>query len=540
MTVRQAGAPVSDAELDRAAARGMSKRNAAEWPSDSRARLQCRLYPKLSFFFDGTGNNMYQEMQKPEHEQALSNVAKLYLAAINDPDTQGVTPTYISGVGTPFQVPRRVPGYFTELLRDDAGGALGLGLGAGGQTRIDAALAEFDMILGEDWSAGARQHMPFISVAVFGFSRGATEARAFVRKLLSRCVDKNGQRCWVDKDLWRIPLRITFLGLFDTVASVGGPGLHLDWASELAIPLEVERCVHYVAAHEVREAFPLDSVRVDRTYPGNCEEAVYPGVHSDVGGGYAPDMQGRSNLLSRIPLRHMYAAALEAGVPLLSLDKIPAKFQNYLLLADNEPVVKLYQDYMAALPVAEGDDVESLIHVHRRLNFQWRGSLARKDGDNHVLGELYGKHGVSASACEAIPAATDADHPECDPTGWTYTLPPNPPKQAAQLLGEQRRLERRVAFLRNPVERHAGSRDWPPPEPRRRTPYEDLILSAWDNPSAVPPAVDALLAEHIHDSVAHFTSWPCALYDPRGVFCDRARYLAARPWLGPQPEVMAA
>ncbi|MGF6507924.1 hypothetical protein OKW26_003750 [Paraburkholderia sp. 32] len=45
------------------------------------------------------------------------------------------------------------------------------------------------------------------------------------------------------------------MGLFDTVASVGGPALHLDWASELAIPPEVERCVHYVAAHEVRYAF---------------------------------------------------------------------------------------------------------------------------------------------------------------------------------------------------------------------------------------------------------------------------------------------
>lgn len=354
MAVRQAGAPVTDAELDRAAARGMSRCLAAELPSDPRARLQCRLYPKLSFFFDGTGNNMYQEQQKPEHEQALSNIAKLFLAAINDPGGQGAAPRYFPGVGTPFQIPRRVPGYFTEQLLDDHGGAAGLGLGRGGQTRIDAAIAEFEMILGEDWSAQARQHMPFISLAVFGFSRGATEARAFVRKLLSRCVDKDGQRCWIDRDLWRIPLRITFLGLFDTVASVGGPGLHLDWASELAIPPEVERCVHYVAAHEVRQAFPLDSVRVDRTYPANCEEVVYPGMHSDVGGGYAPDAQGRSNLLSRIPLRHMYAAALEAGVPLLPLDRILANRKANFLLPNDEPVVKLYEDYMAALPAAPG------------------------------------------------------------------------------------------------------------------------------------------------------------------------------------------
>ncbi|ACD17040.1 T6SS phospholipase effector Tle1-like catalytic domain-containing protein [Paraburkholderia phytofirmans] len=537
MTVRQAGAPVSDAELDHAAACGAIKRIAAEFPSDLKARIQCRLYPKLSFFFDGTGNNLYQELQKPEQEQALSNVAKLYLAAIDDPARQGATPRYFPGVGTPFQIPRRVPGYAAELVRNDPGGMAGMGLGVGGQTRIDAALAEFAMILGEDWSAGAQRHMPFISLAVFGFSRGATEARAFVRKLLSRCVDKDGQPCWINSNLLRIPLRITFLGLFDTVASVGGPGLHLDWASELAIPPEVEQCVHYVAAHEVRQAFPLDSVRVDRTYPANCEEVVYPGVHSDVGGGYAPDQQGRGNLLARIPLRHMYAQALEAGVPLLSLDRIQADRQSYFELEDDEPVVKSYTDYTAALPAANGDDVESLIHVHRRLDFQWRGGLARRGEDSRVLGQLVGR-GLPSAACQAVPATTDDDHPECDPAGWTYAVTPNLEKQAAQLLGEQRRLALQVTFLRHPVERHADSRDWPPARPRERTAYENLILSAWDNACAVPPAADSLLAEHVHDSVAHFTSWPCALYDPRRVYCDHARYYAARPWLGPRPEMM--
>jgi hypothetical protein len=84
----------------------------------------------------------------------------------------------------------------------------------------------------------------------------------------------------------------------------------------------------------------------------------------------------------------------------------------------------------------------------------------------------------------------------------------------------------RVAFLRNPIVRPASNRDWPPPGPRKRTAYEDLILSAWDNRSALPAAVDGLLAEHIHDSVAHFTSWPCALYEPRGLYCDGEKYYA--------------
>ncbi|AHI74244.1 hypothetical protein BTRA_1661 [Burkholderia thailandensis USAMRU Malaysia  len=54
----------------------------------------------------------------------------------------------------------------------------------------------------------------------------------------------------------------------------------------------------------------------DRYAVNNCEEVVYPGVHSDVGGGYGPEEQGREQDLSLIPLRHMYAEALRAGVPL--------------------------------------------------------------------------------------------------------------------------------------------------------------------------------------------------------------------------------
>jgi hypothetical protein len=207
------------------------------------------------------------------------------------------------------------------------------------------------------------------------------------------------------------------------------------------------------------------------------------------------------------------------------------------VLAEDDPVVALYQSYMATLP-ATGNDVEALIQSHRRLLFQWRGALARRGDDARVLGRLYGQPGVSASACLAVQATTDQDHPECAPSEWTYAIPRSPERQAVQLLGEQRRLMQRVAFLRNPVEGNHGNRDWPPPPPRQRTAYEDLILSAWDTTAAVPPAVDGLLAEHVHDSVAHFTSWPCALYDPRGVYCDQVRYHAARPWLGHRPVVV--
>jgi Uncharacterized alpha/beta hydrolase domain (DUF2235) len=470
-------------------------------------------------FFDGTNNNLERDAPLDR----LSNVAKLYRAAVDDRQRRGASARYIPGVGTPFKIPK-IMGY-TDMLEDDRGGALGLGFGAGGDMRIKFALAEFSRILERDWSSPSWKCMQFISVSIFGFSRGATGARAFVQRLIkTRCQRTDSGLIWQAPNGERVPLRIKFMGLFDTVASIGGPALHLDWGAELAIPPEVERCVHYVAAHEVRQAFPLDSVRVDRTYPANCEEIVYPGVHSDVGGGYAPDEQGRSNLLSRIPLRHMLAEALRAGVPLNLPKRLRDDWQADYALADDDPAVSLYLDYMAALPEASGRDVEALIQPHRRLKFHWRGMLDRQYTDRRVLGRLYGK--VSQTVCASVPPATDGDHPACSPNRWIYDLPPHPEEQARQLLAEQRRLVLRVAFLRNPVEPRAGNQDWPPPAPRARTAYEDKILAAWDERSAVPPAVDGLLAEHVHDSVAHFTSWPCALHDQRGIYCDQSRYLA--------------
>ncbi len=351
-----------------------------------------------------------------------------------------------------------------------------------------------------------------------------------------KCSKDGGKLYWNAPSGVRVPLRINFIGLFDTVASVGGPALHLDWASELAIPAEVERCVHYVAAHEVRQAFPLDSVRVDKTYPDNCEEVVYPGVHSDVGGGYGPDEQGRHQDLSLIPLRHMFAEALRAGVPLTPLDQMKVDFRADFDLRDDARVVKLYSDYMAALPSASGDTLEALIQPHRYLNFWWRGVLAHNNADARVLGNRYAK--FSDSFCKAVPAGTDADHPACQSNEWVYDVPKDPEEQAKQLLREQKRLIRHIEFLRHPVERRAGPQSYPP-MPRSLTPYEQMILSAWDAPGAPVAAVDQLLAEYVHDSVAAFTSWPCALYEQRGIYCDQTRYLAENDPIGPSDVAVA-
>jgi hypothetical protein len=93
----------------------------------------------------------------------------------------------------------------------------------------------------------------------------------------------------------------------------------------------VKRCLHLVAGHEQRLCFPVESIRrASGEYPTNATEVIYPGVHSDVGGGYPPGDQGKaiskgklehdSQLLSQIALHDLYADAFAHGAPL----KVPA------------------------------------------------------------------------------------------------------------------------------------------------------------------------------------------------------------------------
>lgn len=169
-----------------------------------------------------------------------------------------------------------------------------------------------------------------IRVSVFGFSRGAASARVFVNWLGNACDPPQGITTFNPRGdgvlrLAGIPVEVDFMGLFDTVASAGlAQGVHENawdghgaWArkKDMKIPLHVSRCVHMVAAHEVRGSFPVDLIE-----GAGYEEIVYPGVHSDLGGGYKPAEQGRgtadADKLSQIPLCDMYREAVQAGVPL--------------------------------------------------------------------------------------------------------------------------------------------------------------------------------------------------------------------------------
>ncbi len=351
---------------------------------------KCEVRAHIGVFFDGTGNNRYRD----EPNRSDSNVARLFRSYPDDPPN-GYFPMYVPGVGTRF------PEIGEDAAE---GAKHGLPFGEGGEGRIlfgllhvlnslhqaadharrsmfqpntikslcsepywvqeppsevmrhQAALKPVGMekkggLLSDAFGASsrasflaaqgakladkiARSNKPKlveVMIDVFGFSRGAAEARTFCSWL---------NALFSGDTLFGVKAQIRFLGIFDTVASIGMPSSasdftdgHLAWAnpSLLRIPARVRNCQHYIAAHENRGSFPLDMVRLPNgNLQNNCREYIYPGMHSDLGGGYAPSEQGRvpgdAEKLSQIPLGDMYAAATAAKVP---IDKKLAAARGY-------------------------------------------------------------------------------------------------------------------------------------------------------------------------------------------------------------------
>jgi uncharacterized protein (DUF2235 family) len=332
----------------------------------------CTQCIKVAFFFDGTGNNLEADKARNKH----SNVARLFNS---HPDNNEVTHTYrryLPGIGT----------YFKEV-GDPGGTTTGRGMGAYGQKRLDWAFKELAQLLQK---AEARAQNPSnrileVRVSAFGFSRGAALARAFCRDLQKSCVGvprafqvkpgAMGTSGMVLKGAY--PIDIYFLGLFDSVASVGlpmsanneltkrrngfgwrdvaqggaygqaeidlqhlafgepgadpSPGPadgHGAWADDLSIPPLVSNCFHIVAGHEIRNSFPSDSVLQGSACPPGTTEIVYPGAHSDVGGGYQQGQGGKSSLLATMPLRAMLEKAVEAKVPVRGLNQLLTEDQK--------------------------------------------------------------------------------------------------------------------------------------------------------------------------------------------------------------------
>lgn len=367
----------------------------------------CRLTLRVTFFFDGTGNN--RDADEPLLKN--SNVARLYRSHTKDDPGAGIYHFYIPGVGT----------YFPDI-GDAGGGSTEMAMGKGGEKRIDWAMKQLDDVIAAHPTG---KTLVALHVNAFGFSRGSAEARAFANNVQKKCTQADDGWRWKSLDL---PVRFGFLGLFETVAAVGlvhtasvvgsaslaldwqsldvvlakrregrygtGSGLrelafgrpgadpatgsigdgHMGWGGDMAIPAIVEKCVHFVAAHEQRNSFPSDSTREGNRYPDSCEEYVYPGMHSDVGGGYQAGEQGRSlddaRKLAQLPLLHMHSFAIKYGVPLQGIDEITVpEYKGFFQLSSL--LEKRWNHYMQTAGRG-GKPLGQMALAHTRLWYQWR------------------------------------------------------------------------------------------------------------------------------------------------------------------------
>ncbi|MHC8314746.1 T6SS phospholipase effector Tle1-like catalytic domain-containing protein [Pseudomonas sp. LB3P31] len=356
-----------------------------------RVMAPCCKTVHISLFFDGTGNNLNNDLylSDPKHP---TNIARLFRASIGaghvggtahaSSSARGLTDEagtgngqffkyYMPGVGTPFTEVGDLD-YSTSGLalatygEERINWALMMIIDALrrtlGQPRLDnaslrAAVKAMGTLPGLEWPTGfanrsrevnkqlaalakplrvaltqpqpGQMKLLGLKLYVYGFSRGAAAARAFISWLNQLLSGSTPSLTLLDL---KLPISVEYLGLLDTVASVGiadiipGAQGHMSWADgnqQLPGGSLVKRCLHLVASHEQRLCFPLESIRGEGGgYPGNSVEVIYPGVHSDIGGGYPPGDQGKAIgrddrlLLSQITLNDLYADAFAYGAPL--------------------------------------------------------------------------------------------------------------------------------------------------------------------------------------------------------------------------------
>lgn len=411
------------------------------------ANLQdCECHVNIGFFFDGTKNNYEVDLPHIRH----TNIARLFDTYRSD-IRRGYSRVYVPGVGTNFPE-------IGEFGESDWGQGFGMGCEArvlfamlelfnalhkiafngkiffnGDQTRTLCSKKDFfkmshdertilrilganSGILMPDFFGKGNRDEFFKSQArrlenklksnekpkikecfldIFGFSRGAAEARVFcswVDKLL------------IDGKLAGVPIRFRFVGIIDTVAAAGfwsgvGSGItnssdgHSGWAGVeyLRLPKNLENCVHMVAMHEIRRNFPIDQVNFQGTLPPNTQEVIYPGAHSDVGGGYAicelgvsvgeSFLESDSLKLSQIPLNHMFKCAAAAGAPMeifravkmvsfnpVSKKNVPIPIR-YDPFKTSEIVSKAYEDFILSSGVTPRHISE---WMQPYLNWRWQ------------------------------------------------------------------------------------------------------------------------------------------------------------------------
>lgn len=285
---------------------------------------------KLIFCFDGTCNDPDDAVDF-FNDSSISNVLKLHillggkLSPLNGENTKIADQRsfYYSGIGTRGNwLSKKINAMFAPPYGDME-----------------------DII--EQANNDLKEHREEDSeIYIFGFSRGAAIARMFA----SAC----------DKE----KIKITFLGVFDTVAATRGSlDLNPDTYPASDIVFEngtlgscVENAVHLISIDEKRIAFQPTLFNTD----DRILEIWFAGVHSDIGGGYWFDG------LSDITLQFMIS---KVSKKLKILDEQELNYDNLKIKSSTESIC---WDDINIKPLANG-----VLHEQKRSGIKAK-TLARR------------------------------------------------------------------------------------------------------------------------------------------------------------------
>lgn len=512
----------------------------------------CSMPLHVAMFFDGTNNNLYRDREgtrvgvpdskgnptaisrRPVDPESAdhSNIARLFRAFPEREMNRGKFRFYMPGLGTPFPE-------IGELTETQAGKAFG----KGGQPRIVWALLQVlnavhlavtGKVLYDDNKVGdlANEHnakvgttkpgvrgertvithkgwfaehisaltselekktkpeIPQLTLSVFGFSRGAAEAVAFCHMF---------DELLVQNKFAGIFAKICFLGVFDTVASIGGSSSvgrttfipsfffdgHWSWANRILKPLPacVEAGRHYIASQEVRMNFPVTRLRSES---GGFKEIYFPGMHSDVGGGYGPGDFGKgrgsqSSLVSQIPLLHMFKAAREHGVPFKPFTELEQAVKDDYAI--NAELASAWNAYTTEL----GNSGNTL-KKHMELYYRWRATRLKtleqttsfKAANEQAQQDMRDANRMLAGDLEALKYREKLEQRG---SGENAQFPQYSWKDQSRINAWH--LSRAI----NQQELDA---------------WENWALKIFNNPAPLPPDVMRFFDDYIHDSFAGF------------------------------------
>jgi hypothetical protein len=219
---------------------------------------------------------------------------------------------------------------------------------------------------------------------------------------------------------------------------------------------------------------------------GDFKQFYFPGVHSDVGGGYGPGesgkaMRSQSELLSQIPLAYMYKEAFIEGVPFIDYESLDPSVQQDFAVSSR--LAGAWEAYCRALQV-NGQNHGDRFRTHMSLYYRWR---------------KYRLHNLET--CDFYKAADKQAQQDMSDSNNTL-------KRDLEILRERIDLSSmgpQVSAERRSARDFEGASQWQALRADQpATDWEKWVMSQFDRTDPLDPDVIAFFDNYVHDSIAGF------------------------------------